>query len=93
MRRPLAAALQQDEADGGVVPGDRTVPDVTGVVTPTVLILRAGADNASLLSASGIYLFGFTFLYVGVVNLTGLPQTASAGTPASSPPLRSSTRW
>jgi hypothetical protein len=43
------------------------------VVTPTVLILRAGADNAALLSASGIYLFGFTFLFVGIVNLTGLP--------------------
>lgn len=43
------------------------------VVTPTVLILQAGADTASLLAASGIYLFGFTFLYVGVVNLTGLP--------------------
>jgi putative amide transporter protein len=43
------------------------------VVTPTVLILRAGADNDALLSASGIYLFGFTFLFVGIVNLTGLP--------------------
>jgi hypothetical protein len=43
------------------------------VVTPTVLIVQAGGDAASLLSASGIYLFGFTFLFVGVVNLTGLP--------------------
>jgi hypothetical protein len=43
------------------------------VVTPTVLILQAGADNSALLGASGIYLFGFTFLFVGVVNLVGLP--------------------
>ncbi len=43
------------------------------VVTPTVLILQAGADTPSLLAASGIYLFGFTFLFVGVVNLAGLP--------------------
>jgi hypothetical protein len=42
------------------------------VVTPTVLILQAGADQAALLNASGIYLFGFTFLYVGIVNLFGL---------------------
>jgi hypothetical protein len=43
------------------------------VVTPTVLILQAGADNSALLGASGIYLFGFTFLFVGVVNLASLP--------------------
>jgi len=43
------------------------------VVTPTVLILQAGADTNALLNASGIYLFGFTFLFVGIVNLAGLP--------------------
>jgi hypothetical protein len=43
------------------------------VVTPTVLILQAGGDTSALLGASGIYLFGFTFLFVGVVNLAGLP--------------------
>ena len=44
------------------------------VVTPTVLILQAGQDTAALLNASGIYLFGFTFLYVGIVNITELPS-------------------
>jgi hypothetical protein len=43
------------------------------VVTPTVLIVQAGPDTPSLLAASGIYLFGFTFLFVGIVNLAGLP--------------------
>lgn len=44
------------------------------VVTPTVLVLQAGQDTTALLNASGIYLFGFTFLYVGIVNVTGLPS-------------------
>ncbi|MGW0160231.1 AmiS/UreI family transporter [Mycobacterium sp. NPDC003323] len=41
-------------------------------VIPTTLILQAGADSALLLQASGLYLFGFTYLYVGVAGLTGL---------------------
>jgi putative amide transporter protein len=44
------------------------------VVTPTVLILQAGQETTALLNASGIYLFGFTFLYVGIVNVAGLPS-------------------
>jgi hypothetical protein len=40
------------------------------VVVPTYLIITAqGADD--VLFASGIYLFGFTYLYVGLTNLTG----------------------
>lgn len=41
-------------------------------VTPTVLIIQADGDPNAILSASGIYLFGFTYLYVGIANLTGL---------------------
>ncbi|EOD64492.1 AmiS/UreI family transporter [Amycolatopsis vancoresmycina] len=41
-------------------------------VTPTVLIIQAGADPDAILGASGLYLFGFTYLYVGVANLAGL---------------------
>lgn len=41
-------------------------------LTPTVLIIQAGSDNDAVLSASGLFLFGFTYLYVGVVNLAGL---------------------
>ncbi|WP_040406274.1 AmiS/UreI family transporter [Amycolatopsis nigrescens] len=41
-------------------------------VTPTVLIIQAGGDQEAILGASGLYLFGFTYLYVGVVNFAGL---------------------
>jgi hypothetical protein len=40
------------------------------VIVPTYLIITAqGADD--VLFASGIYLFGFTYLYVGFTNLAG----------------------
>src|SRR3712207_5439779 len=45
------------------------------VVTPTYLIFTAGGDQATILSASGIYLFGFTYLYVGINLLAGLDGT------------------
>ncbi|QWF83923.1 AmiS/UreI family transporter [Amycolatopsis sp. CA-230715] len=41
-------------------------------VTPTVLIIQASGDADGILAASGLYLFGFTYLYVGIVNLAGL---------------------
>lgn len=41
-------------------------------LTPTVLIVQAGGDADAILAASGLYLFGFTYLYVGVANLAGL---------------------
>lgn len=34
------------------------------VVTPTYLIFTANGDTAQILGASGLYLFGFTYLYV-----------------------------
>ncbi|MGY1624698.1 AmiS/UreI family transporter [Geodermatophilus sp. SYSU D00965] len=40
------------------------------VFTPTYLILTSGGDLTAILSAGGIYLFGFTYLYVGI-NLLG----------------------
>jgi putative amide transporter protein len=45
------------------------------VVTPTVLIIQAGDDPAQILAASGRYLFGFTYLYVGINLLAGLDST------------------
>ncbi|GAA4543641.1 AmiS/UreI family transporter [Amycolatopsis samaneae] len=42
-------------------------------VTPTVLIIQAGGQQNAILAASGLYLFGFTYLYVGIANLAGLP--------------------
>ncbi|WP_433260087.1 AmiS/UreI family transporter [Actinosynnema sp. CS-041913] len=41
-------------------------------VTPTVLIIQANGDADAVLAASGLYLFGFTYLYVGVASLAGL---------------------
>ena len=42
------------------------------VVTPTYLIFTSGGDATTILGASGIYLFGFTYLYVGINLLAGL---------------------
>ncbi len=36
------------------------------VVTPTYLIFTAAGDQTAILGASGIYLFGFTYLYVAM---------------------------
>lgn len=40
------------------------------VVTPTVLILQSGGDADVIFAASGLYLFGFTYLWVAINNVT-----------------------
>lgn len=45
------------------------------VLTPTFLIFTAGGDSNIILNAAGIYLFGFTYLYVGITLLAGLDST------------------
>lgn len=40
------------------------------VFTPIYLIVTANGDILTIFSASGIFLFGFTYLYVGITNLT-----------------------
>lgn len=45
------------------------------VVTPTYLIFTANGDENAILFASGLYLFGFTYLYVGINLLAGLDGT------------------
>src|SRR3954449_13622063 len=45
------------------------------VVPPTYLIFTAGGDQGKILAAAGLYLFGFTFLYVGINLLAGLDGT------------------
>jgi hypothetical protein len=45
------------------------------VITPTFLIFTAKGDADTLLNASGLYLFGFTYLYVGVNLLAHLDGT------------------
>ncbi|AEF42082.1 AmiS/UreI family transporter [Hoyosella subflava] len=41
-------------------------------VLPTVLLIQAAGDTTAILAASGLYLFGFTYLYVGITTLAGL---------------------
>ncbi len=48
------------------------------VLTPTVLIVAHLDDPTALLNASGIYLFGFTYLYVGI-GLLGDLDTSGVG--------------
>jgi len=43
------------------------------VFTPTYLVLTAGGDPAVVLGAAGLYLFGFTYLWVGINALADLP--------------------
>ncbi|WP_112466132.1 AmiS/UreI family transporter [Streptomyces triticisoli] len=45
------------------------------VVTPTYLIINANQDPRLIMLASGIFLFGFTYLYVGIGLLMGLDTT------------------
>ncbi|MEJ8278151.1 AmiS/UreI family transporter [Pseudonocardia spirodelae] len=45
------------------------------VLTPTLLIVGADGDRAQILAASGLYLFGFTYLYVGIGQLARLDST------------------
>lgn len=45
------------------------------VITPTYLIFTANGDANVVLSASGLYLFGFTYLYVAFNLLGGLDGT------------------
>lgn len=43
------------------------------VIFPTLIILQADGDPGTILGASGLYLFGFTYLYVAWNTLTGAP--------------------
>ena len=43
------------------------------VVTPTFLIMTAGGDREVIAAAGGLYLFGFTYLWVGINTVTGWP--------------------
>ncbi|RKS76958.1 AmiS/UreI family transporter [Actinomadura pelletieri DSM 43383] len=45
------------------------------VILPTLLLVAAGTDVKLISAAAGIYLFGFTYLYVGIGLLAGLDNT------------------
>jgi hypothetical protein len=42
------------------------------VVFPTLIILQANGDQSVIYGAAGLYLFGFTYLYVGILQFTGI---------------------
>lgn len=57
----------------GVVKGRSLVPmnlfvGVLLVLTPLYIIFTAGGDQATIVGASGLFLFGFTYLYVAMNN-------------------------
>src|SRR3982751_1373076 len=56
------------------------------VITPTYLIFTSGGDADTILGASGLYLFGFTYLYVGLNLLAGLAGTGPGGFSLSGSP-------
>ncbi|NYI69687.1 hypothetical protein GGQ54_000247 [Naumannella cuiyingiana] len=41
------------------------------VIFPTLALINSGGEPAAVLAAAPIYLFGFTYLWVGVANATG----------------------
>ena len=41
------------------------------VIFPTIIILQAGDNQSVIFGAAGLYLFGFTYLYVGILQVTG----------------------
>ncbi|WP_219418561.1 AmiS/UreI family transporter [Pseudonocardia nigra] len=47
------------------------------VIVPTALLIQANGDPAKVLAAAGLYLFGFTYLYVGLNLLTGADSTGA----------------
>lgn len=64
----------------GVVRGNGATPlnwfvGLLQVVTPTVLIVTANGDADRIFHASGLYLFGFTYLYVAMSNTWGFDST------------------
>lgn len=42
------------------------------VIFPTVIIIQSGGDTGVIFGAAGLYLFGFTYLYVGFNQVFGL---------------------
>ncbi|WP_417215698.1 AmiS/UreI family transporter [Arthrobacter sp.] len=62
----------------GLVPGKSAAilnfcVGIMQVVFPTIVILQAAGDLPAILGASGLYLFGFTYLYVGFNQVFDLP--------------------
>lgn len=64
----------------GWVKGKSLVPmnlfvGILQVITPLYLIFTANGDAATILGASGLFLFGFTYLYVAITQTWNLDGT------------------
>lgn len=64
----------------GWVKGKSLVPmnifvGILQVITPFYLIFTADGDRATIIGASGLFLFGFTYLYVAANNIFDLDGT------------------
>ena len=62
----------------GVISARATVPlnlfvGTMQVVIPTVMMVTAHGEGAVIADAGGLYLFGFTYLWVGINGATGWP--------------------
>ena len=62
----------------GVIPGKSAAimnffVGVMQVVFPTIILIQANGDPNAILGASGLYLFGFTYLYIGFNRYFDLP--------------------
>lgn len=65
---------------GGLVRGTSMIPmnlfvGLLQVITPLYLIFSANGDQAVIVGASGLFLFGFTYLYVAMNNAFDLDGT------------------
>ena len=64
----------------GVVRGNALIPmnlfvGILQVITPLYIIFTANGDQATIVGASGLFLFGFTYLYVCMNNAFNLDGT------------------
>jgi hypothetical protein len=60
----------------GVIPGKSAAilnffVGAMQVILPTIILAQADNDPAIIFGAAGLYLFGFTYLYVGILQVTG----------------------
>ena len=61
----------------GIVPGKSAAilnffVGAMQVVFPTIILIQANNDLPTIFGAAGLYLFGFTYLYVGILQMTGI---------------------
>lgn len=61
----------------GVIPGKSAAilnffVGTMQVVFPTIILIQSNNDLAIIFGAAGLYLFGFTYLYVGILQVTGV---------------------